>query len=151
MKVQGGEKGIVFSRSQGRSYTTAFVEAFPDGTFLRGEGATIADAENDCWRQYNLLLSCGEHGPYERRHYTNGSGYCTKCGTWFSNVLKPLPTPEREQTDWEKSFWATMDAAGIPATDDPEFRVAMVTMLDNLAREGDEPDGDGQDDASPST
>ena len=41
--VQGGDRGVVLTEDG--SYWTAFVEAFP-GTFIRGEGVTIADAED---------------------------------------------------------------------------------------------------------
>lgn len=89
--VQGGARGAVFRR-EGESYSTAFVEAFPPGTFLRGEGKTISDAETACWGKYLLHLACdggGRHGPYEARGYENGVGYCVKCGSWFSGVCEP--------------------------------------------------------------
>lgn len=93
--LQGGERGIVLVEG-GTSYSTAFVEAFPRSpdTFLRGEGATIADAEDDCWQKYQKLAACPahpEHGPFEPRGYRNGSGFCTRCNTWFSRVLPEQP------------------------------------------------------------
>ncbi|MDQ0376564.1 hypothetical protein [Amycolatopsis thermophila] len=99
--LQGGRSGLVF-KGDG-TYRTAFVEAFPAGTFLRGEGATVAEAEDAAWRKYQRLAACPahpDHGPFERRKYRNGSGFCTHCGTWFSGVLPPLPedpnrTPSR--------------------------------------------------------
>lgn len=90
--VQGGGRGLVIARGSGAAYTTAFVEAAPPGTFLRGEGPTIEKAEDACWAKYQLVLHCaggGEHGPFEARQYENGSGFCTKCGAWFSRVLEP--------------------------------------------------------------
>jgi hypothetical protein len=30
---------------------------------------------------------------YEPRGYTNGSGFCTRCGVWASQVLPPQPQP----------------------------------------------------------
>lgn len=91
--VQGGAHGAVFrSQDKGGNYSTAFVEAFPPGTFLRGEGKTISDAEEACWQKYLTHLACdgnGQHGPYEPRGYENGAGYCTKCGSWFSGVCEP--------------------------------------------------------------
>ncbi len=88
MLVQGGGDGIVLSRGPGGHYRTAFVEAFPGGTFLRGEGKTVADADDACWAQYQRLNAC-EHGPYEPRNYTNGCGFCVKCGMWFTDVCEP--------------------------------------------------------------
>ena len=100
MFIQGGKSGLVF-RKDGSTYTTAFVEASPPGTFLRGEGATVAEAEGECWLKYQRYCLCsdgtGEHGPFEPRKYRNGSGFCTKCGTWMSKVLPVLPEdPDRE-------------------------------------------------------
>lgn len=92
MFIQGGERGLVITGTGKPNYTTAFVEASPRGTFLRGEGATIAEAEDACWAMYQKVTACdgsGEHGPYEARGYENGSGFCVKCGAWFVNVLEP--------------------------------------------------------------
>lgn len=100
--VQGGSGGVVFS-PQG-NYRTAFVEAFPEGTFLRGEGPTLAEAEDACWEKYQRHVSC-EHGPFERRQYRNGAGFCTKCGTWMSRVFDPLPEdPDRKPSLAERLF-----------------------------------------------
>ncbi len=101
MRVQGGGHGVVFVRGTGDSYETAFVEAFPSRTFIRGEGATVEDAEDACWAKYLKVVTCtggGEHGPYEARDYENGSGFCTKCGTWFPDVLEPSLACQAERT-----------------------------------------------------
>lgn len=91
--VQGGGDGLVVRRADGSAYRTAFVEAFPTGTFLRGEGLTVEEAEDACWAKYQVFSACdgtGEpHGPFEARGYTNGSGFCTRCGAWMSHVLEP--------------------------------------------------------------
>ena len=97
--VQGGKSGVVFQRAGG-SYRTAFVEAFPFGTFLRGEGETVEAAEDACWAQCERLMACPahpDHGPFERRQYRNGSGFCTQCGGWFARVLPPLPDDKDEE------------------------------------------------------
>lgn len=89
--VQGGARGLVLVHD-GPDYRTAFVEAFPHGTFLRGEGKTIADAEDACWAKYRLYLTCdgsAQHGPYDPGRYENGVGHCVKCGTSFSGVCEP--------------------------------------------------------------
>ena len=86
--VQGGKAGLVLMEDE-PNYLTAFVEAFPN-TFLRGEGATLAEAEDKVWAQFQQLLACPTypaHGPFERRQYRNGSGYCTSCGAWFSGKV----------------------------------------------------------------
>lgn len=85
MFIQGGEHGLVIARSKGETYITAFVEAFPD-TFIRGEGKSITEAEDNAWEQYQKELSCGIH-EYETRGYTNGAGFCKKCDQFQSKVF----------------------------------------------------------------
>ncbi|MCX4799691.1 hypothetical protein OG497_38190 [Streptomyces sp. NBC_01242] len=96
--IQGGKHGVVLG-GPGGGYQTAFFEAFPEGTFLRGEGATLAEAEERCWKQYQVYTACDgtgqPHGPYERRQYRNGAGFCTRCGTWMNKVFEPLPEEEK--------------------------------------------------------
>lgn len=89
--VQGGSKGLVI-KHEGGTYRTAFVEAFPrePDTFLRGEGATVEEAEDACWAKWERIVACPahpEHGPFEPRMYRNGAGFCTRCGAWFPKVL----------------------------------------------------------------
>ncbi len=96
-------------------YTTAFFEAFPRtpmSTFLRGEGATVEEAEAATWAQYEKLMACpADHtveSSFEKRSYTNGLGFCTTCGISKSKAFAP----------WEpcvdcgtKTFWGE-DRAG---------------------------------------
>lgn len=83
-KVQGGANGVVFTRDPDRpSYRTAFVEAFPvePRTFVRGEGATVEEAEDDAWAKLSAILGCPTgHADFETRGYRNGLGFCTACG-----------------------------------------------------------------------
>jgi hypothetical protein len=113
--LQGGGHGLVFS-NDGNDYITAFVEAFPGQTFLRGEGKTVAEAEDSAWKQYLRYRNCdgnlkfGEwHGPYERRQYRNGAGFCTRCGIWMNKVFEPLPEdPNRKPSRLEKFLQAVV-------------------------------------------
>jgi hypothetical protein len=90
--LQGGHKGVVFVRGSNESYETTFVEAFvkdtTDSGFYRGEGETIAAAEEAAWRKYQRNLACGEH-EWEARGYKNGGGFCKKCNTFGSEVIDP--------------------------------------------------------------
>lgn len=129
--IQGRERGVVYG-GPGGSYQTAFFEAFPGGTFLRGEGATLAEAEEGCWEQYQRFLNCdgkrerGEwHGPYERRQYRNGAGFCTRCGTWMTKVLMPLPEEDKP------SRRSILDRAF--ADRDPEAIGEVLNTLANAA------------------
>jgi len=89
--LQGGDKGVVFSRTPGKpSYVTAFVEAFPPeelgGGFFRGEGATAAEAETSAWEKWQLSQQCPGH-EWEPRGYTNGGGFCKHCKRFGSKVF----------------------------------------------------------------
>lgn len=96
--VQGGSSGLVLDR-EGGHYKTAFVEAFPPNGFIRGEGATLQEAEESAWSQFLHQMAC-EQNPgheFERRHYTNGCGICKHCGAFRSKVFDVLPDdPNRE-------------------------------------------------------
>jgi hypothetical protein len=87
---QCGDGGIVFSPKG--NYTTAFFEAFPQAptdTFIRGEGKTIEEAELDAFNQYKKFSSCDHSMGFERRDYTNGSGFCLGCGMFKSKAFLP--------------------------------------------------------------
>ncbi|MFE0490169.1 hypothetical protein [Streptomyces griseoaurantiacus] len=128
--IQGGERGVVIG-GPGGAYQTSFFEAFPQDPrsgFMRGEGKTLAEAEDSAWKQYQVWVNCdgtGQgHGPYERRQYTNGAGFCTRCGTWMSRVFKPLPEdPDRKPTLLDRVF----------ADQDPEAINEALTLMANAA------------------
>lgn len=87
--LQGGENGLVVVRGEG-SYRTAFVECFPkDDTvgFIRGEGTTVLEAEEDCWNNYQKAISCKHE--WEARDYQNGGGICKHCGQFGAKVFTP--------------------------------------------------------------
>ena len=84
--IQGGASGLVVSRSGAAPYSTAFVEVFLDDTFIRGEGATIVEAEEIAWEKYQRGMACDGH-EYEPRGYTNGLGFCRKCNRSESNAF----------------------------------------------------------------
>lgn len=88
--LQGGGCGVVFTKTG--SYETAFVEAYSDTLgFLRGEGKTWQEAEDDAWRHAQRVLACpGPTGhEWEDRGYRNGGGFCRHCGRFGSNVFTP--------------------------------------------------------------
>lgn len=63
-------------------------------TVIRGEGYTVEEAEDVCWRKFEAYRGCsdgsGEHGPFERRQYADGRGFCTKCDTWMLGIFRPM-------------------------------------------------------------
>lgn len=87
-QVQWGGEGIVLSRSAEAPRRTAFFEAFPaTGGFIRGEGATIADAERAALRKFRLESVCDHR--WARRDYTNGGAICQRC-RGFKIAFKPI-------------------------------------------------------------
>ncbi len=90
--VQWGGNGIVLGKKS--SYNTAFFEAFPKDVppvgFIRGEGASIAEAEQDAQAKYRLASECDHQ--WSRRSYLNGGGICRLCGQ-FASAFHPVWMP----------------------------------------------------------
>jgi hypothetical protein len=86
-RVQCGSKGVVFSKNS--SYKTAFFEYADSDKFIRGEGLTIEDAENDAFIKLEKISNCKNH-VFERRSYTNGAAVCRHCNLFKSKVFEPL-------------------------------------------------------------
>jgi hypothetical protein len=83
--VQGGHNGfVVNAKDPSKSYRTAFVEAFIDNSFVRGEGATVEEADDACWAKIVKTRVCSGH-EFIPRSYTNGAGFCKHCGYFASN------------------------------------------------------------------
>lgn len=87
--VQWGGGGVVMSAKGG--YRTAFFEAFPKtgSGFIRGEGATVPEAEKAALRKRRREMACPAH-VLGRRGYTNGVGFCLRCGAYFSRAFSPV-------------------------------------------------------------
>lgn len=102
-----------------------FFEAFPPGTFIRGEGADIAEAERKAFAQFESEFLCAHHWGRHlegRGTYLNGAGFCRKCGafrgTMFREIVvlghlrKPLNKSERDyltSLEEDEEMNATMD------------------------------------------
>lgn len=73
-----------------KHYRTAFFETFPRNPkcFIRGEGATIEEAENEAFEKFEKIVSCQAH-EYDRRGREDGYAYCAKC-PYSGMVLAPL-------------------------------------------------------------
>lgn len=103
--VQWGSNGLVLSRKDGGNYMTAFFEAFPGdnaGGFIRGEGASIAEAEQACFEKYQREIGCQHR--WGRRDYTNGGAFCHACGA-FKSVFKPIVSlgAWRKPIEWHEN------------------------------------------------
>lgn len=67
-----------------------FFEAFPKGTFIRGDGATIEEAERKAFAQYLSEFECDHVWGRKRPGgdtYTNGAGWCRKCKAFRSRMF----------------------------------------------------------------
>lgn len=104
--IQCGDSGVVLSKD-GNNYRTAFWEAFPRNpdTFIRGEGATIEEAEQNCFAKYTRILACPEH-EFERGTYENGGGFCKHCKMFSSKAFEPT----EEWLERQASFSAKLKA-----------------------------------------
>lgn len=91
MKSDKPLEGLVEAASQKESYVTAFFEAFPKNPscFIRGEGKTIEEAEEDAFNDFQKILSCKQH-EFEPRGRRDGYGYCKHCSLSMSGVLPIL-------------------------------------------------------------
>jgi hypothetical protein len=95
--------------------STPFFEAFPTGTFIRGEGATIEEAEEKAFAKYIREFLCdhlwGRQRP-NRDLYTNGAGWCRHCGAFRSNMFKEiiiLGHWRKPLERWEDEWLASLD------------------------------------------
>jgi len=95
-------------------YRTAFFEAFPHtekvDTFLRGEGKSIEEAEEDAWKQYQNFENCLKH-EFDRRDRTGGEAWCIHCNMFKSEAFEPLTKccicqlPTTQASDIEKNYY----------------------------------------------
>jgi hypothetical protein len=88
--VQWGSNGVVLGE---KSYNTAFFEAFPDealssGGFIRGEGKTIVEAENQAFERFKKETACNHL--WGREHYTNSGQLCRHCRAFRCKEIKPI-------------------------------------------------------------
>lgn len=130
--VQWGQNGVVFGNSG--TYRTAFFEAFPSVGFFRGEGATIKDAEADALRAYKKAIGCESH-EWSRKGYTNGGGFCRKCGM-FGTPFKPIVKLGSWNKPLSESEISIVLMGGLWETQDPEQDRYQRRILAKLARRG---------------
>jgi hypothetical protein len=91
--VQSGDEGLVFSPKG--NYRTSFFEAFPrnPNTFIRGEGKTMEEAEQNAWKEFQKQSNCAlDHtnpDNFDRRKMRNGLGFCKQCSVSLM-IFEPL-------------------------------------------------------------
>lgn len=70
-----------------------FFEAFPKGSFIRGEGADIAEAERKAFEKYRRDMACDHVWGRQRpggECYTNGAAFCRKCGGFRGSMFPEI-------------------------------------------------------------
>lgn len=102
-----------------------FFEAFPKGTFIRGEGETIADAERSAFAQYQRDLACNHHWGRTRYYadgrstlYHNGAAFCCKCGGFRGRMFRPIVVLghlRKPISRWEHDWLAELEGPRDPA------------------------------------
>lgn len=101
-----------------------FFEAFPVGTFIRGEGETIEDAERSAFAQYQRDVSCrhlwGRHRPGHGT-YLNGAAFCRKCGGFRSRMF-----PEIRSLGWWRRPLTRMEFWHLQSLDDDPGLTAVM-------------------------
>lgn len=134
---QCGSNGTVFTPTG--YYETAFFEAFPNNpkTFIRGEGKTIELAEQQAWETYQKYFQC-DHPSFEARDYTNGAGFCTKCGLWFPDVIPPTgkcvicDTSTWFSQDIDNNWWCEQHYDQTPKEKWTEHRILLEKWKEQL-------------------
>ncbi len=111
--VQWGGSGIVLGKNP---YSTAFFEAFPDkkissaGGFIRGEGATIEDAEADAFAKFTKQDECDHL--WGREHYRNSGQLCRHCRAFRCDQLKEVVIlgRHRKPVEWYHAYDLEMES-----------------------------------------
>lgn len=108
---------------------TPFFEAFPRGSFIRGEGATIADAEHKAFEKYQRDQAC-DHlwGRHRQGHstYTNGAAFCRKCGGFRGSMFREvviLGHMRKPLSRWEADWLEELEGPRNPEFEDHMERV----------------------------
>lgn len=110
--VQWGSSGIVLGK---KPYATAFFEAFPDkklstaGGFIRGEGATIEDAEADAFAKFSRQGACNHL--WGREHYRNSGQLCRRCRAFRYDHVKEVVIlgRHRKPVEWYHAYHLETD------------------------------------------
>ncbi len=114
--VQWGGSGIVLGKNP---YSTAFFEAFPDkkvstaGGFIRGEGATVEEAEDAAYAKFTKQNGCNHL--WGREHYRNSGQLCRYCRAFRCNEVKEVIIlgRHRKPLQWYEAHSLEMDSDGV--------------------------------------
>ena len=132
-------EGLVEGMASEETYITAFFEAFPKNPscFLRGEGKTIEEAEEECWKKYQKVVTCDHE--MERRDRTDGYGYCKKC-SYSHMVFQPLTKcckcgkPTAYSKDYKGRYYCEKHNTTKPKNPNPGLTERMTDPRNRLQR-----------------
>lgn len=78
----------------GLSPANPFFEAFIPGTFIRGDGETLEEAERRAFAKYEREQGCnhlwGRQSNNRNGLYLNGAGWCRRCNAFRSEMFPPV-------------------------------------------------------------
>lgn len=110
-----------------------FFEAYPNSpmqTFLTGHGETLETAEVDAFAKFESYCKCPNH-EFERRHYTNGVGFCKHCNMFKSRAFEPdqpccqCNNKNGYGCDNQGRWWCEACYSNMPKEIWPEWRFEM--------------------------
>ena len=124
-----------FVQCGGGNTRTAFFEAFPESpqTYIRSEAPTVEEAEAKAFAALERYAACA-HPEFERRDYTNGLGFCVKCGMSKSNAFLPstlcavCKVATYYTSDNKGLYYCEAHKDAMPEEDVPEWRKNMPTI-----------------------
>ena len=105
-----------------------FFEAFPSGTFIRGEGPDIAAAERSAFEQYQRDLACDHVWGRQRPGgalYVNGAAFCRRCGGFRGTMF-----PEIRELGWWRRPLSQMEAWHLRSIEDEGAAAERMDGLD---------------------
>ncbi|MGK3708747.1 hypothetical protein [Arthrobacter sp. IK3] len=78
--TQGGNGIVIGFKDPVPARRTSFVECFPEGAFIRGEGSSVAEADEQCWAKLRAYLDCPGH-QWTPVRPDGPAGTCSNCLT----------------------------------------------------------------------
>ena len=75
-----------------KPHMEVFTNGVQNGSYISSEQKTIEECEDTCWSLYQTYENCAHEFIRENlkgEHYSNGTGFCKKCGMFKSKAFLP--------------------------------------------------------------